>query len=158
LILLETPKFEKNLRKVLLIEHLFSYLETSKILNETSAGYFQKVLLAVFNKRGSQVLKIIKLFFNLQQIASYIFESKKIQNDILKHAANSSINSLLLKLLCLDFVAFEQTNSFLVKNIKNKYYNEIFFYLFKEPKKRIDWHDFREAKTRNRTRSFYIFV
>ena len=49
---------------------------------------------------------------------NHIFESQKIQNNILKHISNTSINNILIKVLSLDFPALEQTEGFLVKKLK----------------------------------------
>ena len=54
------------------------------------------------------------------KVMNHIFESKKIQKDILKHISNTSINNILIKVLSLDFPALEQIEGFLVKKIRNK--------------------------------------
>lgn len=90
----ETPKFEKKNEILTLLDYLFTFLDNEGILNPTSAGYVQKVLLAILNKRGIDLI-------------SYIFNSNKIIKNILKHIGNTSIYNFLLRILTLDFPSFE---------------------------------------------------
>lgn len=51
----ETPKFESDITDINYLEYIFMFIERDPPLNQTSAGYFQKLLNSLINKRGFDV-------------------------------------------------------------------------------------------------------
>lgn len=57
-----------------LLDYLLSFLEQKeKYLNQTLAGYFQKAINAILNKRGFDVEKYIYLFLNFFYLDAKLF-------------------------------------------------------------------------------------
>jgi len=52
----ETPKFENDGTDMNYLEYIFGFIERDPPLNPTSAGYFQKLLNSLINKRGFDVI------------------------------------------------------------------------------------------------------
>lgn len=46
----------------LLLKHLFSFLENEKFICDTSFNYFQKIIFALLNKKGLEVLSFLISF------------------------------------------------------------------------------------------------
>lgn len=106
---MKKPVVKKTKRQVPpLIGDLFGYIEGE--LNYTLAGYFSRIVNALFTKKSTSVLILVK------QLTNYFF-SEPNNKKILDHVDSRSIAEVVIKFLTIDSMSFITERQSLIEDI-----------------------------------------